>query len=84
MPTHIEVQPDVAERLNTLAESRGLSIDELLRSVIDGWSAPRSEADALSLAEFERDMDALAEGLDHLLVEYQGTYSRADIYLDHD
>jgi len=35
-----------------------------------------------SLDEFERDLDLLAEGLDHLPLKYQGTYSREDIYLD--
>lgn len=35
-----------------------------------------------SLEEFERDMDLLAEGLEHLPVNYRGTYSREDIYLD--
>ncbi len=37
-----------------------------------------------SLAEFDRDMDLLSEGLEHLPLEYRGTYSREDIYSDHD
>jgi hypothetical protein len=37
-----------------------------------------------SLEEFERDMDLLAEGLEHLPTQYRGTYSREDIYLDDD
>ncbi len=37
-----------------------------------------------SLEEFDRDMDLLAQGLDHLPSEYEGTYSRKDIYSDHD
>lgn len=37
-----------------------------------------------SLAEFERDMDLIAEGLENIGIGYQGTYPRADIYLDHD
>jgi hypothetical protein len=37
-----------------------------------------------SLEEFERDMDLLAEGLEHLPMQYRGTYSREDIYLDDD
>ena len=37
-----------------------------------------------SLAEFERDMDLLAEGLEHLPTRYSGTYSREDIYSDDD
>jgi hypothetical protein len=37
-----------------------------------------------SLEEFERDMDLLAEGLEHLPRQYRGTYSREDIYVDDD
>jgi hypothetical protein len=37
-----------------------------------------------SLEDFERDMDLLAQGLEHLPSEYQGNYPREDIYLDHD
>lgn len=32
----------------------------------------------------DRDLDSLAEGLEHPPEDYQGTYSREDIYLDHD
>jgi hypothetical protein len=39
-------------------------------------------ATGFSLEEFERDMDLLAEGLEHLPAQYRGTYSREDIYLD--
>lgn len=35
-----------------------------------------------SLEEFERDMDLLAEGLEHLPLQYRGTFSREDIYMD--
>jgi hypothetical protein len=38
----------------------------------------------ISLEDFERDMDLMAQGLDHLPAEYQGTYPREDIYSDHD
>lgn len=84
MANLIEVQPEIAERLTALAEARGLSVDELLRGVLDIWEAPHQEFTESSLEEFERDMDALAEDLEHLPVPYQGTYSRADIYLDRD
>jgi len=46
--------------------------------------SPRDALAERSLEEFEQDMDALAEGLEHFLVDYQGTYSREDIYMDHD
>jgi hypothetical protein len=37
-----------------------------------------------SLEDFERDMDLLAEGLEHLPSKYEGAYPREDIYADHD
>lgn len=37
-----------------------------------------------SMEDFERDMDLVAQGLDHLPAEYRGDYPREDIYSDHD
>ena len=83
MSTQLEVRPEVAEKLTALARARGVSVDELLQEVLNGLEPTPDEIVELSLEEFERDMDNLSEGLEHLPVEYQGTYSRADIYLDH-
>jgi hypothetical protein len=59
------------------------SVDDLLQEVLDGLELPQAAITEPSLEEFERDMDALAEGLEHLPVGYEETYSRADIYMDH-
>ena len=82
MPTQLEVQPEIADRLATLAKARGVSVDDLLKEVIDAFEPPADGK--FSLEEFERDMDSLAQGLEHLPINYLGTYSREDIYLDHD
>jgi hypothetical protein len=83
MPTQLEVRPEIADKLAALAKVRGVSVDDLLQEVLDDLEPPREAMTELSLEEFERDMDALAEGLEHLPVGYEGTYSRKDIYLDH-
>jgi hypothetical protein len=83
MPTQLEVRPEIADKLAALAKARGVSVDELLLEVLDGLKMPQDAVTEPSLEEFERDMDALAEGLGHLPVGYEGTYSREDIYLDH-
>ena len=83
MPTQLEVRPEIADKLAALARARGVSVDDLLQEVLDGLDLPQDGIVELSLEEFERDRDALAEGLEHLPVEYEGTYSREDIYLDH-
>jgi hypothetical protein len=83
MATELEIRPEIAEKLAKVAEARGVTIDELLQEVLKNLApAPVGSTEA-SLEEFERDMDLLAEGLQHLPA-YQGTYSREDIYLDHD
>jgi hypothetical protein len=83
MPTHLEVRPEIADKLAALARARGVSVGELLLEVLDGLELPQGAITEPSLEEFERDMDVLAEGLEHLPVGYEGTYSREDIYLDH-
>jgi hypothetical protein len=84
MPTLLEVRPEIADKLVALARARGVSMDDFLQEVLDGLELPQDTLGEASVEEFERDMDALSEGLEHLPVEYRGTYSREDIYLDHD
>ena len=64
------------------AKAEGQSVDEYLKSLLSQNEkpiAPQKTSDA----EFEADMEAFAEGTEHLQ-PYAGTYSRADIYFDHD
>ena len=84
MPTQNELRPEIADQLAALARAKGISVDDLLQQVLRDMGPPRDALAERSLEEFEQDMDALAEGLEHFLVDYQGTYSREDIYLDHD
>lgn len=84
MPTQLEVRPEIANKLAALAKARGVSVNDLLEEVLNDLEPLQDTMTEPSLEEFERDMDALAEGLEHLPVGYQGTYSREDIYLDHD
>ncbi|HEU4388384.1 MAG TPA: hypothetical protein VFV34_11345 [Blastocatellia bacterium] len=83
MATELKVRPEIADKLTALAEARGISVEDLLGEVLNELQPPDATTEA-SLEEFDRDMDLLAEGLEHLPVEYQGTYSREDIYVDHD
>jgi len=84
MPTQIELRPESADQLAALARAKGISVDDLLQQVLRDMGPPRDALAERSLEEFEQDMDALAEGLEHFLVDYQGTYLREDIYMDHD
>lgn len=40
MPTQIEIQPDIAAKLFALAEMRGVSIDTLLRDILNQLGKP--------------------------------------------
>lgn len=83
MTTRLGARPEIADKLAALADARGVSVDDLLQELLDGLELPGHAVADPSLEEFERDMDALAEGLGHLPVGYEGAYSREDIYMDH-
>lgn len=72
-PTADELAAALQARVDDLFEQ-----DATLQS-LDQLSVPPPASDA----EFEADMLAFAEGTEHL-PDYSGTYSRADIYFDHD
>lgn len=83
MATEFEIRPEIVDRLAKLAKARGVTVEELLQEVLNKLGPPPDGLTAASLEDFERDLDVLAAGLEHLPA-YRGTYSREDIYLDHD
>jgi hypothetical protein len=76
-----QIRPETLSLIEAHAKHLGLSVDEYLRRLL-----PTEElalkADANN-DEFESDMKVFAEGAENL-PEYNGTYSREDIYFDHD
>jgi len=81
MPIQVELRSETADKLTALAKARGVSLDELLLSLLSKPEPLEPDVVKPSLEEFERDMDALAGGLEQLPAEYRGT---SDIYADHD
>lgn len=77
-----EVKPETVDMLIAQAKARGLSVDDYLRRLL-GLVGGEHGLPEPTLDEFEADMNALAEGTEHLPPELI-TYSRADIYFDHD
>jgi hypothetical protein len=81
MMTRIEVEQDTAERLAKKAKSTGISVDSLLRDLLDTTDlTPRA---AVTLEEFDRILDELTAGPQDL-PPLPADFSSADIYLDHD
>ena len=85
MELKITVSEEVAHLLEQQAKVYGQDlntfVETLLKTTVtlSALSAPSS----LTEAEFEADMLAFAEGTENL-PPYTGTYSREDIYFDHD
>jgi hypothetical protein len=77
-----QIKPETLALIAEQAYQLDLSIDEYLRRLLpvnDNDLSLRSGADE---QEFETDMLAFAEDTTSSL--YQGSYSREDIYFDHD
>lgn len=87
MELTISVSEDTRRALELRAKAHGKDVKTFVESLVEATAtqsvdelpapAPASDAD------FERDMQAFSEGTEHLPV-YSGSYSRADIYFDHD
>ena len=87
MPSTLEVQPETAARISELALEQGLSVDAYLRSLIGESQetfAENSGQRKLSSEEIRMFFDELAVHPSENVSSYKGTYSREDIYADHD
>ncbi len=82
MNVQIEVSDETAKILQSNATIRNIDMDAYLRALVEA-EARLANSDSLALAEFDRDMDALAlptESLPTLPLDF----SRGDLYEDHD
>ena len=77
-----EIKSETLEILENQANMFGLSVDEYLRSLLPKTVKNLSLEGDLN-DEFEADMIAFAEETE-IVSTYNGTYSREDIYFDHD
>jgi hypothetical protein len=76
----IEVQESILARLASQAERQGISLEAYLEQLAGLQGLGNGKLPRLSGDELERLLDAEASSDS----TYQGTYSRADIYRDHD
>jgi hypothetical protein len=77
-----EIAPETIQALIARAAASGLSVNDYLRQLL-GINNEAPPAPDGSLDEFMADLEALAEGTEHLPPSTL-TYSREDIYFDHD
>ena len=75
-----QVTPETAAKI--AEQAAGLSIDEYLRTLL-GLTQVNTGTLDVSLDEFEADLNALSDGTENLSPSTL-TYSREDIYFDHD
>jgi hypothetical protein len=76
----IELPESLFTRLAGQAQAEGLSLEAYLERLAESRSVANGKLPRLTGEELDRLLDAEASEDS----TYQGTYSRADIYLDHD
>jgi hypothetical protein len=76
----IELQESLVNRLVAQARAEGLSLEAYLEKLAEARSFENGTLPRRTEEELDRLLDAEASEDS----TYQGTYSRADIYLDHD
>lgn len=78
-----QIKPETFALIKAQAAHLGLSVDDYLRRLLPTHEQELALKSDAKDDEFEADMIAFAEGTDKLPI-YIGTYSREDIYFDHD
>ena len=78
-----QIAPEIVQALIAQATTSGLSVNEYLRRLLGLTNDTDDELMDATLDAFMADMEALAEGTEHLPPSTI-TYSREDIYFDHD
>ena len=81
MNTTVEqIKRETLDLLERQAKTFGMSVDEYLKSILPKGDNDLSLDAEKSDSEFENDMNEFAENQ----MDYKGTYSREDLYFDHD
>lgn len=78
-----KIKPETLARIEKQAAIFGLSIDDYLQRLLPKTEENLALKSEIDDAEFENDMLAFGEETDNPHI-YDGTYSREDIYFEHD
>lgn len=78
----LEITPETVALIESYAKHAGLTVEEYLRSLLPSHESDLGLPAETSVNDFEQDMEAFAESSDDT-GSYSGSYSRQDIYADH-
>ena len=85
MPIHLELKPEVEERLGREASAKGVSVEAYVEDLIERQVSGQSEGTyRVDMEEVDRVLDALSEGSGDRTAPPHEAYSRESIYRDHD
>jgi hypothetical protein len=85
MPIHLELKPEVEERLGREASAKGVSVEAYVEDLIERQVAGQSEGTyRVDMEEVDRVLDALSEGSEVRPAPPPEAYTRESIYRDHD
>ncbi len=76
-----EIKPETLALIEKQSKAFGMSVDEYLKSLLPEGENDLSLDAGKNADQFESDMTEFAEDFEN---EYNGSYSREDIYFDHD
>lgn len=77
----LEISPETVSLVESYAKHSGMTVEEYVRSLLPAETDLGLAANG-SGADFDSDMDSFAEAAEDLPI-YQGSYSREEIYADH-
>jgi hypothetical protein len=76
---NIQLEPQIETSLLMRARARGMSLDDYVRSLIEG-AAAEQQSPPMTIAEYETALDELSEGSDNLPVLPAIVDTREGIY----
>jgi hypothetical protein len=85
MPIHLELRPEVEERLGREASAKGVSVEAYVEDLIERQVSVQHEGSyRVDMEEVDHVLDALSEGSEGRPAPPPEAYTREGIYRDHD
>ncbi len=82
MNSLLEITPETVALIESYAKRADMSVEEYLRSLLPSNEDDLGLSGETSVDDFDSDMESFAEASE-AVTPYAGSYSREDIYADH-